>query len=85
MIFFHVSTKICEFSTKVTGKFTTTVLINDQEKWQGTGNCPDSVNSRPPCLLDPFLGRLAHNAKMRQPGIEPGATAWKAVILPLNY
>jgi len=23
--------------------------------------------------------------KMHQPGIEPGSTAWKAIILPLNY
>lgn len=22
---------------------------------------------------------------MREPGVEPGSTAWKAVILPLNY
>ena len=25
------------------------------------------------------------NKKMHQPGIEPGSTAWKAIILPLNY
>lgn len=25
------------------------------------------------------------NIKMHQPGIEPGSTAWKAIILPLNH
>ena len=33
------------------------------------------------CLIKKELDKV----KMHRPGIEPGSTAWKAIILPLNH
>ena len=33
----------------------------------------------------PKAGVQGWDAKMHSPGIEPGTSAWKADILPLNY
>ena len=50
--------------------------------WYGSEVVPQSSTGS--CTSDIQTGYFYHKIKMHCPGIEPGTSAWKADILPLN-